>query len=150
MPEAAAYPRELVRIKPSEKAFSATEIVYHVLDVERLWQMRLRGLRDGTTTHFQQMDPDAVAIDKRYNEKPYDEGMKAFDAARKETYDLVRSLKPREFDLKGVHSKYGPMDVFRILEIVEDHDHTHAAQLRRTLAQVTPAQVTPVTLPSAS
>jgi uncharacterized damage-inducible protein DinB len=133
---ASNYPRALVREKPSEKAFSASEVLYHVLDVERLWQRRIRGMLDGTMTTFQQMNPDQVAADERYNERPYDEGIPELMRARNETHTLIRSMKPREFEITGTHSKYGEMNTFKILETLTDHDHTHAAQLERTLAQV--------------
>ncbi|HEY3874843.1 MAG TPA: DinB family protein [Candidatus Kapabacteria bacterium] len=134
--EAESYPRELAQSKPSSKAFSATEILYHMLDVERLWQTRIRGLIDGTIIHFQQMNPDALAIERRYNEKEYDRGLTDLRQSRTETHAIIRSLKPRELELTGIHSKYGEMNVVRMLEILEEHDHTHAAQLRRTLSQV--------------
>jgi uncharacterized damage-inducible protein DinB len=131
------YPHEAVRKKPSPKAFSATEIVYHMLDVEHLWQQRMRGLVDRTMTHFQQMDPDKVAIESNYNQKPYDKGILELKKAREETHKIVRSMMPRELELTGIHSKYGELNTLRILEIIEDHDHTHTAQLQRTLSQIT-------------
>lgn len=82
------------------------------------------------------MNPDAVAIERRYNEKNYEEGIAALRAARTETHKLIKSMKPREFEYKGVHSKFGEINTFQILDIIEDHDRGHAAQLRRTLAQV--------------
>ncbi len=133
---ATSYPRELVREKPSAKAFSASEILYHVLDVERLWQRRIRGMLDGTVNTFQQMNPDQEAINGRYNERPYDEGIPELINARSETHTLIRSMRPREFEITGTHSKYGEMNTYKILETLTDHDQTHAAQLERTLAQV--------------
>jgi hypothetical protein len=82
------------------------------------------------------MNPDQVAADERYNERPYDEGIPELMRARNETHTLIRSMKPREFEITGTHSKYGEMNTFKILETLTDHDHTHAAQLERTLAQV--------------
>lgn len=130
------YPRESVREKPSLTAFSATEIVYHMLDVERLWQARIRGLIDGSMRHFQQMDPDAVAAERRYNEKDYEAGIADLRTARTETEELVRSMKPSDWRLVGTHSKYGDMDAVAILTTMENHDRTHAAQLERTLRQI--------------
>ncbi len=137
---ASSYPRELVREKPSAKAFSATEILYHVLDVERLWQQRIRGMLDGTITSFHQMNPDQAAIDGHYNERPYDEGIPELIRARTETHELIRSMKPHEFEIAGIHSKYGEMNTYKILETLEGHDRNHAAQLERTLTQVTQAK----------
>lgn len=135
------YPRELVTQKPTEIAFSATEVVYHMLDVERLWQRRIHGLLDGTMKTFQQMDPDKEAREQRYNEKPYEGGIEKLKRAREETHALVRGMKPDELLLAGMHSTYGEMNTFDILAKLEEHDHTHAAQLERTLAQVSHANI---------
>jgi uncharacterized damage-inducible protein DinB len=134
---ASNYPRALVREKPSEKAFSATEIVYHMLDVERLWQQRIRGLLNHTLTHFAQMNPDKEAIEQRYNERQYEHGISELANARTETHRLIQNMKPHEFEIAGIHSKFGELNTFQILEIMEDHDRNHAAQLERTLAQIT-------------
>jgi hypothetical protein len=96
----------------------------------------MRGLVEHTMTHFQQMDPDKVAIESKYNEKPYDNGIIELKKAREETHKIVRSMMPRELELTGIHSKYGEINTFSILEIIDEHDHTHAAQLQRTLQQV--------------
>ena len=133
---AETYPRDLVRIKPSEIAFSATEIVYHMLDVERLWQRRIQGLQHGTMKIFQQMDPDKEARDGRYNEKEYDNGIVELRHARSETYRLVSGMSPEDLMIIGTHSKYGPMNTFAVLAKMEDHDRTHTAQMERTLRQV--------------
>jgi uncharacterized damage-inducible protein DinB len=133
---ASSYPRVRVREKPTEIAFSATEIVYHMLDVERLWQSRMRGILAGTMTHFQQMNPDKEAIEQRYNKKDYEQGIMELTKARIETHELIRSLKPHEFEIVGIHSKYGEMNIHKILETMVNHDRDHAAQLDRTLAQL--------------
>jgi uncharacterized damage-inducible protein DinB len=137
---ASNYPRALVREKPSEKAFSATEIVYHMFDVERLWQRRIHGLLDGTMTRFEQMNPDKEAIEQRYNERSYEDGISELANARNDTHRLIQNMKPREFEIAGIHSKYGEMNTFKILEIMEGHDRTHAAQLERTLTQILQAK----------
>ncbi|MFI5201718.1 MAG: DinB family protein [Candidatus Kapaibacterium sp.] len=135
------YPRDLIRVKPTEIAFSATEVVYHMLDVERLWQRRIRGLLDGTMTKFQQMDPDKEARDQRYNEKPYEDGISELKRAREETHSLVRGMKSDELLLAGIHSRYGEMNTFDILAKMKEHDRTHATQLERTLAQISQTNI---------
>ncbi len=136
---AQAYPRELVRLKPNEIAFSAAEIVYHMLDVERLWQRRIRGVRAGSMTTFQQMDPDKEARERQYNEKSYENGVSELNNARGETYALVRSMTLDELLLAGNHTRYGEMNTYAILAKMEEHDRTHSAQLDRTLQLVRPS-----------
>lgn len=142
------YPRNLVREKPTDIAFSATEVVYHMLDVERLWQRRIRGMLDGTMTQFQQMNPDKEAHDQRYNEKPYNDGISQLRRAREETYGIVQNMGSKELLLAGIHSRYGEMNTFDILAKMEEHDRTHAAQLERTLIQVSQTKTAPPTIPA--
>ncbi len=134
--QAKRYPRTLVQEKPTEIAFSATEIVYHMLDVERLWQTRMQGLCNGSMTHFQQLDPDTVAREAQYNVRRYEPGISELQNARRDTYSLVRSMKPEELERTGFHSRYGEMNTFAILAKMAEHDRTHTAQLERTLRQV--------------
>ncbi len=134
---ASNFPRTLIYKKPTEIAFSATEIVYHMVDVERLWQRRIRGLLDGTMKEFLQMNPDTVAIENRYNEKNYEHGIAELAQARKETHGLIQSMKLEAFERAGTHSKYGAMNTYDILETMEHHDRNHAAQLERTLVAIT-------------
>ncbi len=55
------YPSELSTEKPDAKAFSANEIIYHLLEVEELWQRRIHSILHEETPHFQRIDPDALA-----------------------------------------------------------------------------------------
>ena len=130
------YPAELVTKKPDAVAFSATEIIYHLLEVEELWQRRLHQLLNSEDKFFQQIDPDALAKDHRYNEQPYTEGIEEWKAAREDTIDLIDAMTQEQLHTVGIHSRYGEMDVFRILDIMADHDLQHLRQMERTLGLV--------------
>lgn len=133
---AESYPAKLVNIKPDAIAFSANEIIYHLLEVEELWQRRINQLLHTNDRRFQQIDPDALAKEHRYNEKPYKEGIEKLKAARKETIKLIDGMNEDGLHLIGVHSQYGEMDTFRILEIIINHDLRHLQQMERTLGLV--------------
>lgn len=135
--KALSYPPELICRKPNAIAFSATEIVYHMLDVESLWQGRITRLVSGESNQFLMIDPDALARDANYNDKPFAEGLEAWAKAREATLKLVEGLSDDELRLEGIHSKYGPMTILEMLERMANHDLGHAAQLDRTLHQVT-------------
>jgi uncharacterized damage-inducible protein DinB len=126
------FPAEQRTDKPSDKAFSATEIVYHMLDVEKLWQGRLQRLISGESREFIAMDPDKEAVENKYNKKDYTEGLEELLEARRRSLELFRSLADDQFELTGIHTKYGEMSIDRILEIMTNHDHQHAKQLERT------------------
>jgi uncharacterized damage-inducible protein DinB len=131
------YPHDLVTKKPDDKAFSANEIIYHLLEVEELWERRINQLLHSEDRHFQQIDPDALAKEHRYNEQPYETGISKWKVARTETIKLIDSMSDDELHLVGIHSRYGEIDTFRILDIMTDHDLQHLRQLERTLKLVT-------------
>ena len=127
------------REKPTEKAFSATEIVYHMVDVEHLWQRRIDDLLSGASNTFTAMDPDAVARDSKYNEKDYEAGLSLLSEAREASLKLFASLNDEDFMREGMHTRYGPMSIVQVVEKMIGHDKQHEAQLARTLTEVTPA-----------
>jgi len=116
--------------------FSANEIIHHLLEVEELWQRRIRQLLHSEDRHFQQIDPDALAKEHSYNEKDYHEGMTKWKAAREETVKLISGMTDEQLQIKGVHSRYGEMDTHRIIDIMTDHDLQHLRQMERTLKTV--------------
>ncbi|MDP4229519.1 MAG: DinB family protein [Bacteroidota bacterium] len=130
------FPPGMVTLKPDLIAFSANEIIYHLLEVEELWQRRIKQLLHTSDRHFQQIDPDALAKEHRYNEQSYEEGIAKWKAARKQTIALVSGMTPEQSMLKGIHSRYGEMDTARILDTMADHDMQHLRQMERTLATV--------------
>jgi hypothetical protein len=86
--------------------------------------------------HFQQIDPDALAKEHHYNEKSFDAGISDWKAAREKTINLVGAMSDEELLLVGIHSRYGEMDTFRILDIMAGHDLQHLRQMERTLGLV--------------
>lgn len=130
------FPRELVNKKPDAKAFSATEIIYHLVEVDQLWQRRIKQLLTTTDKNFQAIDPDALALENRYNDKPFDAGIEELMDARNDTVDLIETMSEGERRIIGTHSKYGEMDTHRIVETIQEHDLQHLEQLKRTLSLV--------------
>jgi len=133
---AESFPAELVTKKPDAKAFSANEIIYHLLEVEELWQRRIHQLLHSDDKHFQQIDPDALAKDHHYNEMPYDEGIEDLKSDRQDTIDLIDVMTEDERHIVGIHSRYGEIDTHRIMDIMADHDLQHLRQMERTLGLV--------------
>ncbi len=133
---AESVPPALVKEKPSEIAFSVNEIIYHLLEVEELWQRRIHQLLHESAPHFQQINPDELALINHYNDQDFHEGITDWKESREDTIDLVSAMSDEELSRKGVHSRYGEMDVYRILDIMAEHDLQHLRQMERTLRQV--------------
>lgn len=131
-----AFPRDKRTDKPDAVAFSATEILYHMIDVDKLWQQRVSRLLSGKSKEFIAMDPDKVAIDNAYNSQNFETGIADLRIARQMTLSLFRSMRDEQFELVGMHTKYGEMSINRILEIMTNHDLQHTKQLDRTEQQL--------------
>ena len=133
---AESIPPALIKEKPSEIAFSVNEIIQHLLEVEELWQRRIHQLLNHEHPAFQQINPDELAKTNNYNEQDFHAGIAAWSDAREDTLNLVQELEDKELSRTGVHSRYGEMDVHRILDIMADHDLQHLAQMERTVKQI--------------
>ena len=126
------FPAGHVHAKPDPVAFSATEIVYHLVDVESLWQTRIAAMRGDEQVQFVRYDPDAHARTGNFNVRPYAGGIDEFIAARRHTFDIVRGISEERLGWNALHPKFGEVTVARILEIMREHDAGHTAQLERT------------------
>jgi len=133
---AESFPSELTTEKPNEKAFSANEIVYHLLEVEELWQHRLHQLLSEEKPNFQRINPDELATTHHYNERNFQEGIHEWGKSREDTKELLSALTDDQLSRKGIHSHYGEMDVYRIMDIIAEHDLQHLRQMERTLTLV--------------
>jgi uncharacterized damage-inducible protein DinB len=126
----------LVTLKPDAIAFSVKEIIYHLHEVEELWQRRIHQLIHEPAPHFQQINPDELAKINRYNEQDFHEGIRRWKNARMETIRLVETMTGDDLTRKAIHSRYGEMDINRILDIMADHDIQHLRQMERTLKKI--------------
>jgi uncharacterized damage-inducible protein DinB len=133
---AESIPPGLYTVKPDQIAFSVNEIIYHLLEVEHLWQRRIHQLLHEKNPHFQQINPDELAKMNRYNEQDFQEGIALWEDARKDTVDLISAMSNEELSRKGTHSRYGEMDIHRIVDTIADHDQQHLRQMERTLKQI--------------
>lgn len=135
---AESYPASLASTKPNEKAFSATEIIYHLVEVEKLWHDRFRHMKEKEGALFQAMDPDAVAIANQHNEKSMIDGLHEWGELRTRTFKMINEMDDTLLSRIAVHPRYGDVAISRILDIMANHDLQHLEQMKRVLSQVSP------------
>ena len=131
------FPEPLRHDRPRPGAFSAAEIVWHMVAVEDLWRSRIVNLLSGGDRNFVALDPDADAAANKYNERSYEAGVQELSTKRRELRSTIERLSEGELALTGQHSKYGEMTIHRILETMAGHDRQHAGQLDRTARELT-------------
>jgi hypothetical protein len=117
---------------PAPGAWSAADVVGHLVDVEVVFGFRWRLALTAD-------DPSYPGYDeKRWAElpkAPLDELVATFRHLRSHDLHLLRRLGPEELRRVGVHSEQGPETVDVIVRKMAGHDLAHLDQLARTVRE---------------
>jgi hypothetical protein len=110
--------------------WSSREIVHHLADSETTSAIRLRRLLVEDSPYIQGYDQDEFARKLHYSRRPVESALKAFEAARATTSELLDLMTEQEWQRKGEHSESGPYSAEQWLQIYASHAHNHAEQIR--------------------
>jgi len=144
---------DMLDIRPAERAWSATEIVCHLRDVEQLFQERFHtilaldeprilafGASESDLAPWRISDrdshplnPDRWAEDRQYRRQNAREALAAFTRRRGAVLTLLRSLSTAEWRRAGIHIGRGRMTLLEWVGSLVAHDANHLEQLRRAL-----------------
>jgi hypothetical protein len=84
--------------------------------------------------YIQGFDQDEFAKKLRYSDRPVEAAMKAFEAARQTTAEILDHMTEDDWKRTGEHSEIGPYSAEKWLEIYAVHAHNHADQIRQSRA----------------
>jgi uncharacterized damage-inducible protein DinB len=130
----ARQPDDLLRRRPAEAAWSATEVVCHLRDIEEFYLDRVRFILINDEPVLIVLDPDRWADERQYCRQDIALAHAAFTARRRETVALLDSLDADQWERAGLHRLRGRLTVRHIVHSWAKHDHGHLDQLRRALA----------------
>ena len=119
--------------RPAPGKWSAREIVHHLADSEMMSAVRLRLVVAETNAAIRPYDQDLFARTLHYD-RPIVSSMRAFQAARESTGELLDLLTEAQWEKEGTHPEHGRFTVDKWLEIYAAHAHKHADQIRRARA----------------
>jgi hypothetical protein len=114
--------------------WSAREIVHHLADSETNSAIRLRKLIVEMNPYIQGFDQDEFAKKLQYAKRPIEPALKAFEAARQTTSQILDLMKEEDWKRMGEHSEIGPYSPEKWLEIYAAHARDHAEQIRQSRA----------------
>ena len=107
------------------------QIVHHLADGELTSAVRLRRLLAEDAPEIVGYDQDAYADALDYAGLPVEPALRAVEAARAATSELLDRLTDEQWARAGRHTEVGPYGVETWLEIYAAHPHDHADQIRR-------------------
>jgi hypothetical protein len=125
------FPASRLKARPFPGKWSAHEIVHHLADSETQSGTRLRKLLVEAHPVIQGYDQDEWTKALRYDERPMEPALAAFQAARATTSQLLDLMSEADWRRHGWHSESGAYHAERWLEIYAEHAHGHAGQIRR-------------------
>ncbi|EHR73718.1 putative transcriptional regulator [Burkholderiales bacterium JOSHI_001] len=118
--------------KPADGSFSIVEHLWHLADVEEAgWALRFSRLRDEKRPALAGVDGDLLAVQQRYQQRPWRGALRRFGAQRKRALAALSALlahgeaalaRPARFD--GRH-----VDLGELLAAMQAHDLEHRAAL---------------------
>ena len=114
--------------------WSAREIVHHLADSEMTSAIRLRKLLVEMNPYIQAYDQDEFAKRLQYSKRPIEPAIKAFEAARETTGEILDRMTEDDWKRAGEHSDMGPYSAETWLEIYAAHARNHADQIRQSRA----------------
>ena len=120
--------------RPAEGAWSATEIVCHLRDVEEFYLDRVRFILINDEPVLIVLDPDRWATERQYHRHDMALAHAAFTARRRETLAVLDGLEPEQWERVGLHRLRGRLTVRHIVHGWAKHDGVHLDQLKRALA----------------
>jgi hypothetical protein len=120
--------------RPAPGEWSAREVVHHLADSETISGIRLRRLLIEENPRIQGYDQDDYARRFRYQERPWEPALRAFEAARTTTAQLLDTMTDVDWQRTGTHSESGAYSAEGWLRIYAAHAHVHADQIRKNRA----------------
>jgi len=129
-----ALPPDGAAWRPAEGEWCVSECVGHVIEAEkRGFAGRIRIMLGAANPDLESWDQAGVASARGDCERKPDELLAEFEPLRRESVELVRSIKAEQLERPGSHAEVGHLTVGEILHEWVHHDDNH---LRQALANV--------------
>ncbi|HVM08409.1 MAG TPA: DinB family protein [Acidimicrobiales bacterium] len=119
---------------PSDGGWTARMVLHHLADSEMTSAIRLRRLLVEDAADIAAYDEEEFARRLRYDLRDVGPALKAFEAARGTSAQLLSLLDSDDWSRTGSHPEHGSYSVEDWLRIYAAHAHDHADQIRRASA----------------
>jgi len=134
----AGMSREQLLTRPIPGKWSTLEVICHLADFEIVGADRIkRVIAENEPTLFGG-DENVFAARLAYHERDADEELLLIETIRKQVARILRTLKPEDFQRRGIHSEAGPLTLEGFVQRSIKHIPHHVRfidEKRKALAQ---------------
>ena len=133
---ASGLPEKVLRYKPSPEKWCIQEILGHLADIEIVYAYRIRQMLADENPVIAPMDQNAWARNLDYLRTPAPELIAAYGLNRHRTVQLLRRLKPADFEKSALHPELNrQVTVAEMLEKISGHGANHLQQIEKLKAE---------------
>ncbi len=123
-----------LRRRPAPEKWSVSEIVAHLADGEIVGAFRLRFILGSPGAPIVAYDQDKWVTSGHYDKRDPRKSVEQFRVLREANLALLKSLKPEQWKLCGMHSERGQESIEDIVRMFAGHDLNHLQQIEKILA----------------
>jgi hypothetical protein len=127
---------ETLSRKPSEKDWSARQILIHLIDTEFAFGFRYRVIMAEHEPSLTAYDQNSWADQFTYGDQDATQLIRAFTPLRRVNMELLQTVDPSCFEKKGKHPEYGWITVAQMIPHLAAHDLNHLQQIRDRIPAV--------------
>lgn len=124
------YPAEIWNYKPTPDAWSITEVILHLTDLEANNYVRYRNVAIAPGSTVVGVDPDVWAAHLKYQKQNPQQALELFKLLRESNYNFLKSLPEDTWSNPFNHTERGPMVLEDLFKLQVNHVNTHIGQLR--------------------
>ena len=111
--------------RPIPGKWSTLEVVCHLADFEIVYADRIkRVIAENEPTLFGG-DPDVFAARLAYHQRNPEDELLLIELIRKQVAQILRTLKPEDFQRRGIHSESGPLTLETLVKRITGHIPHH-------------------------
>ena len=128
---AQSFPVEILAQRPAKSEWSAVECLQHIVDVEKLFQFRLKALREGRDFPGFNPDTEGTQPGAVTPQALVDE----FIQLRRASLASLEQVTPADLPRKARHAELGPVTLEEMLHEWVAHDLNHTMQAEQAVMQ---------------
>ena len=127
----AGMTREQLLAKPVPGRMSTMEVLCHIADFEPIAAERMkRIIALGDTPLILAADENLFLQELHYEERDPENELLLIEATRKQMAQLIRTLRPEQFQKSGVHTQRGLITLERVVQLAIGHIEHHVPFIR--------------------
>jgi hypothetical protein len=114
-----------VKLRPIPGKWSTLEVVCHLADFEIVFADRIKRVIAEDEPPLPSGDENLFAARLAYHDRDLESELSLVDALRKHLAVILRTLKPEDYQRRGIHSEAGPITLETLVQRATGHIAHH-------------------------